>query len=372
MALATPCPLCIFLHFLLLLPFTIAQNHIKIPLGSSLTANDGNLVWASPLGEFAFGFQQIEKDGFLLAIWFNKIPERTVVWSANGNTLVKRGSKLELTKNGLLVLKSPTGKQICVVQGAGSGVAYAAMLDTGNFVLASQDSVSIWESFNEPTDTLLPLQAFNQGKRLAARYSGKNFSKGRFQLKLRSNGNLELYTTTFPMDAANYVYWSSNTAGSGFQVMFNQSGSIYLQAKNGTILSMLSSKPSSTEDFYQRAILEYDGVFRHYVHPKNNGPDTKGWSRAWSHCSTSIPSNICLSLKEETGGGACGFNGYCSLEKDQRPNCHCPNGYSFIDPNDVMKGCKQSFESQSCDVNSKEEDKFYFNTMENTDWPLSD
>nr|POE84414.1 putative prefoldin subunit 4 [Quercus suber] len=39
-----------------------------------------------------------------------------------------------------------------------SGVNYASMLNTGNFVLARQDYVNLWESFNAPIDTILPTQ----------------------------------------------------------------------------------------------------------------------------------------------------------------------------------------------------------------------
>ena len=50
------------------------------------------------------------------------------------------GSKVELTKDGKFVLNDPAGLEIWKVNLVSSGVAYAAMLDTGNFVLASQDS----------------------------------------------------------------------------------------------------------------------------------------------------------------------------------------------------------------------------------------
>uniref|UniRef100_A0A803PX07 Receptor-like serine/threonine-protein kinase n=1 Tax=Cannabis sativa TaxID=3483 RepID=A0A803PX07_CANSA len=369
--------LLIFQWFLLTFITIInASTHRKIPLGSSLSTKDthNNMFWSSDSSEFAFGFHQVEKDGdFLLAIWFNSIPEKTIVWSANGNTLVQQGSTLELTENGLLVLKTRKGKQVWIVGvGDGDGVAYAAMLDTGNFVLVDKNSNYLWESFDEPTDTLLPLQTLNQGKKLVARYSNTNFSKGRFQLMLQQSGNLKLYTTTFPLDEANSMYWSSETTANESRVVFNQSGLIYLQGKNGEILSILSAKPCSTQGFYQRMILEYDGVLRHYVYPKNDGEESIGWSKAWTHCSTPIPPNICTKLMEPTGSGACGFNSYCSLEKEQRPSCKCPSGYSFIDQNDEMKGCQQNFEAQSCDKDSKDEENFYFNTMENTDWPLSD
>ena len=71
------------------LPFsTIAQTCSNIH-HSLITAQDNGSFWASPSGEFAFGFQQVAAGGFLLAIWFNKIPEKTIILSANGNNLVQ-------------------------------------------------------------------------------------------------------------------------------------------------------------------------------------------------------------------------------------------------------------------------------------------
>ena len=338
-----------------------AQTQRNISRGSSLIAQNNGQSWQSPSGDFAFGFQQIGKDGFLLAIWFNKIPQKTIVWSANRDSLVQQGSMVELTRIGSLVLKDPTGREVWTADVAGTGVSYAAMMDTGNFVLANQNSVHLWESFNKTTDTLLPTQIFVRGRKLIARYSEANYSSGRFNAEIDSDGNLVLYSRRFTEEVQGKDYWTSDTAGSGFQLRFNQSGSIYLQAQNGTILYMLSSNANITKDFYQRAILEYDGVFRHYVYPKNDGPNSRGWrQQEWSQCSTSIPPNICDTIAYERGPGACGYNSYCRQGNEGRPNCHCPDGYTFIDPNDKMKGCKPTFEAQSCDEDSGDADRFDF------------
>ncbi|XP_034222793.1 G-type lectin S-receptor-like serine/threonine-protein kinase LECRK1 [Prunus dulcis] len=301
-----------FLLLLLHLPFpTTAQTNKNIPLGSSLTA-DNSSFWASPSGEFAFGFQEIGRNSFLLAIWFNKIPERTIVWSANGNNLVAKGSKVELTADGQFRLNDAAiGKQIWVADFAGTGVSYAAMLDTGNFVLANRSSINLWESFDQPTDTLLPLQTLNQTSTVFARYTATNYSKGRFRFALQPDGDLLLYTTHFPLDSANTIYWSTDTAASGYQVIFNQSGSIYLTARNRSILHMISNSTVLTQDFYQRATLDYDGVLRHYVYPKSTGSSAAGWLKAWTSLSF-IPPNICMTILQEKGGGACGYNSICA------------------------------------------------------------
>ncbi|KAJ6340940.1 hypothetical protein OIU78_009169 [Salix suchowensis] len=374
MAFLLPYSSCLLFLVILPQPFpATAESYKHITLGLSLTASNNNDSWRSPSGEFAFGFQQVGVDGFLLAIWFNKIPEKTIVWSANRNNLAQRGDEVKLMEDGQLVLNDRKGKQIWRADTAGSRVAYAAMLDTGNFVLARHDSVNVWESFLQPTDTLLPTQTFSQGSKLVAGYSSMNHSTGRYQFTLQIDGNLVLYTLAFPLDSVNSPYWSSETVGNGFLLSFNQSGNIYLAAKNGSMLVMLSSDPPPTRDFYHVAILEYDGVFRHYVYPKSMNPRVPGWPMRWSPLTSSfIPPNICTSIQEDNGCGACGFNSYCNLGIDQRPKCSCPPGYTFLDPNDVMKGCKQDFVSQNCEEAPQETELFYFEQKENTDWPLSD
>jgi hypothetical protein len=362
-----------FLLLVLLLPYsTIAQTSKNQSLGSSLTAQNKDTYWVSPSGDFAFGFQQIGKGGYLLAIWFNKIPEKTIVWSANGDNLVPIGSKVELTKDGQFVLSDPTGKEIWKPGLVGTGVAYAAMLDSGNFVLASQDSGFLWESFDHPTDTILPTMTMNRGSKLVAHYSERNYSNGRFHFTLKMGGNLSLETRFFPLEFSSTGYWSSETEGSGFLVVFNQSGSIYLTARNGSILKTISSNAGPSQDFYQRAVMEYDGVFTHYVYPKGgtNTSNARSWPKAWSSLFR-IPPNVCT-ITEEIGSGACGFNSYCKLRDNQRPECLCPYGYSFIDPDDVMKGCKQNFQPQSCDEANPETDQFDLIDMPNVNWPLFD
>ncbi|CAK7339224.1 unnamed protein product [Dovyalis caffra] len=363
-----------FCFFLLLLPIsTSGQTYRNISLGSYLTAAKDKSSWTSPSGDFAFGFQQVGDAGFLLAIWFNKIPERTIVWSANRNDLVRRGSRVQVTTDGQLVLSDQSGRRIRIADSVENGVAYAAMLDTGNFVLASQSAANLWQSFDQPTDTMLPTQNLSLGGELIAPYLERNYSDGRYKFILSTEGNLQMYTTRYPSTANNVAYWStpSPTVG-GYQVIYNQSGYMYLVAKNGTVLNFVFSSSVSMQDFYQRATLDYDGVFRQYVYPKAAASRRRRWNMAWTSLSPSIPSNICLSTRGAVGGGACGYNSYCSLGGDQRPSCQCPSGYTFLDPNDVRKGCKQNFVSQDCDQPSEETDNFDFMDMPNADWPDND
>ncbi|CAL8998544.1 unnamed protein product [Prunus brigantina] len=81
--------------------------------------------------------------------------------------------------------------------------------------------------------------------------------------------------------------------------------------------------------------------------------------------------NICSSITEDMGGGVCGFNSLCRLGDEGRPICECPHGYTFIDRNDVRKGCKQTFVPQNCDQASPEH-HFDLKDMQNTNFPYQD
>ncbi|XXG46254.1 hypothetical protein AAC387_Pa02g1147 [Persea americana] len=365
-------------HFLLIPLFllaTIAPSiHQSIPLGTNLSAVDENSSWVSPSGEFAFGFRHLPNNDslFLLAIWFQKIPERTVVWSANRDNPVQRESRVELVNNGHLVLYDHKGREIWKKPKAiNARATSASMLDAGNLVLFSMDSSIIWESFNEPTDTILPSQTLTKPSKLSSRRYEMDYSKGQFELRLQEDGDLVLYTVPLEGEFTYSNYWSTNTTGSGSQVIFNESGYIYLTQISGVSITLTPGTIVSTQEFYHRATLDFDGVIRQYVYPRT--PDsTVGWAQSWSVV-WYRPPNVCIDVRFDVGSGTCGFNSYCALDEDQRTTCHCPPGYSYLDPNNTFGGCKQDFVPQSCESGgSIEAPLFDLKEMRNVDWLLND
>ncbi|XP_057774895.1 G-type lectin S-receptor-like serine/threonine-protein kinase LECRK1 [Salvia miltiorrhiza] len=350
---------------LLLLPIpATAQSRTNITLGSSLVANAATSTWLSPSAEFAFGFQPTAGGDYLLAIWFHKIPEKTIIWSANRDNPAPQGSTLRLAANGRLQLNDPSGRQFWA---ANPAAAYAALLDSGNLVLFSAASENLWQSFDEPTDTLVPSQILNRDGQLISSFSDRNHSRGRFFFIMQTDGNLVWYTRNFPMGDPIKAYLATQTVGDGFRFIFNTSGYVNLVSRNGTLLSNIYSNIGApTTQFYQRVTLDYDGVLRHYLYPKSNS--SGGRATAWSVYDF-LPSNICTAVTQDTGGGVCGFNSLCSVGTNQRPRCTCPWGYSAIDPNYWATACKRDFIPQSC---NHDEDLFGFNDMPNVNWPLSD
>ncbi|KAF6140979.1 hypothetical protein GIB67_000832 [Kingdonia uniflora] len=358
----------LYLLSLLLFPlFSSAQTHRNVTLGTSLSTNDKNPYWASPSGEFSFGFYPIQ-DVFVLAIWYEKIAVESIIWTANGGNTVESGSKIELTSDGVLSLSTPNGTQIWKAESMDSiGVTSAAMLDTGNFVLSSDESAIKWASFDIPTDTIVPTQILNPLGKLSARLTQNDYSQGRFELILQGDGNLVLYQKARPMGDNYDGYWDTATTN-GSQLIFNQSGYIYLSLGSGNTnrISLTPTTQVSPREFYHRATLDFDGVFRQYTYPKNS---TGGrWRQSWS-VSEYVPLNICTAFGGSAlGSGVCGFNSYCKLDDNQRPQCNCPPRYTYIDSNNTFNGCKQDFLPQICGTS----DGFELREIPSTDWPTSD
>ncbi|KAI8545729.1 hypothetical protein RHMOL_Rhmol07G0061000 [Rhododendron molle] len=369
------------LQYLCLLLISISPNLVnartdnRVALGSSLLASDNSSSWKSPSGDFAFGFRLLDNQNlFLLAIWFDKIPDKNIVWYANGDNPAPKGSKLELTNDGQFTLNNPQGQVIWKADSVGNGVAYASMLDTGNFILANGESLYLWESFKHPSDTILPTQVLEAGAKLYSRQTDNNYSKGRFQLRFLPTGDLVLNTIALPTDFAYGNYYHSDTSdglngmNSGYKVVFNESGYIYVIRRNGNEVNLTLGNIASTGDFYHRATLDFDGIFTQYAHPKGprNGTWVQSWFSVWYE-----PKDICSDMTGDEGEGACGYNSICILDSFGRPTCECLPGFSLEDPNNKLSGCKQDKVRKCEPGGSNPEELFEIHALSNTFWPFS-
>ncbi|GAU37297.1 hypothetical protein TSUD_354530 [Trifolium subterraneum] len=324
--------------------YVVAQTKSTIAIGDSFTATTSTSPWLlSPSGDFAFGFLPLKETNlFLLSIWYAKISEKTIVWYANGDSPAPKGSKVVLTANDGLVLTSPNGVKLWNTQGLNAKVSRGVLNDTGNFVLQDGNFNSLWETFKFPSDTLLPSQVVDKGRKLSSRLKDTNFNKGRFELLLQNDGNLVMHSINLPSGYVNENYYESNTVGSstssaGAQLVFDRSGYLYILGENNEKYNVSEGVSKvSTTDFYLRATLNFDGVFILYKHPKSS-TKSEGWTTVWSK-----PYNICI-YTVSVGSGVCGYNSFCTLGDDKRPICQCPKGYSLIDPNDPYGSCKADF-----------------------------
>ncbi|KAJ9173339.1 hypothetical protein P3X46_016489 [Hevea brasiliensis] len=358
-------PKLVFLFSVFLLQSISALENIT--LSSSLFANDNSSPWLSPSGDFAFGFQKLKNTNlFLLAIWFNKIPDKTIVWRANGDNPAQQGSKLQITANGL-VLTDPSDQQIWNGEiNPTAAVSYGALLDTGNFVLVGTNSDYLWESFKNPTDTILPSQTLESGTVLFSSLSETNFSRGRFELYF-FNGDLHLSPLAWPTE---FQYDPYFTSGNSSKLIFNESSGIYVIQSSGTIAQLpwqsQNVAPNVAGNYY-RATIDYNGVFTKYAYPRGTNGE-----QSWSIVEY-IPENICSAIFNDLGSGACGYNSYCRM-LNGRPTCTCPTGYSLMDQNNPFGGCKPNF-PLGCglgDASENLKELYELQELKNVNWPLGD
>ncbi|KAF3787822.1 G-type lectin S-receptor-like serine/threonine-protein kinase [Nymphaea thermarum] len=357
--------LCLFFFMIRTSLFPLAQAQVQpynnITLGSSLSSVDKQSFWTSPSGEFSFGFSTF--DGSLyVGIWFEKVSGKPLVWTANRDSQAPSGSTVELTTDGRLLLKDEKKAVLMTIANSSDGdVGSAAMLNNGNFILQSRSGDIKWQSFDHPTDTILPEQSLGPESVLYAAASETDISTGRYFLKMQSDGNLVISWSDSPTDVSNDAY-SSNTEGTPGRLMFATTGAIYISIPNGTRVNLTPSDriPTPAKGFYQRAKVGYDGVFRQYSYPKNdNGNLAQSWGTVWS-----TQANSCFVP------GICGLNGYCFLKNDGQPDCLCPKGFNYVNPSNRFMGCRQNFPVQECPGLTTND--YVFETLENLDWPKGD
>ncbi|TYI85946.1 hypothetical protein E1A91_D04G033000v1 [Gossypium mustelinum] len=306
----------------ILLLFLLVSFHVNviaeedeaniIKPGSSLYAGKQPSSWASPSGNFEFGFYR-QGEGYAAGIWLVGRPENTIVWTAKrDDPPVSSNATLEFTTRGVLLLRAEDGVENVIANQ--SGVDSASLLDTGNLVLYENRSV-VWESFDIPTDTIL---------------GGQNLS------------------------AAN-EYWVFPNGFSSPVLNLNESGVLALYSSlnfdQENVLANGSTTGNETMIIY-RATLDHDGVFRLYSHQLESNTMSNKWQNL-DGCE--IP-------------GRCGLNSYCSTSRGNDTACHCYPGFIFIDENAKYLGCSQNFTVDGCET--KRDVLIHHNstTLDNMSW----
>ncbi|KAL8218464.1 hypothetical protein R6Q57_021837 [Mikania cordata] len=111
-----------------------------------------------------------------------------VVWSANRNHPVKLGAKLNLNAAGDLVLRDADGSHVWSTNTAGKHVAGMQITDTGNLVLFDAKNMIVWQSFDHPTDSLVPGQKLFEKQKLIAGVSSTNWKEGLYAVEVTNKG----------------------------------------------------------------------------------------------------------------------------------------------------------------------------------------
>ncbi|KAG5232815.1 G-type lectin S-receptor serine/threonine-protein kinase [Salix suchowensis] len=327
-----------------------AQISPNISLGTSITAGSSD-SWRSLSDDFAFGFYSLPNNLYLVGIWFNKIPERTLVWSANRDFPAAAGSKVRLTSGGQLTLTHLNGSVESIHNGGAAALGF--MGNDGNFVLRDGSSSVVWQSFDSPTDTILPGQVLIRTHKLYSNANGTvDYSTGNFMLEMQYDGNLVLSAYHF----SDPGYWYTGTLTTNVSLVFNNyTASMYLVNSTGNNIHPLTGNVSTpVGDYYYRATINDHGNFQQFAYHKSN---SSGWTTVWRAIDDPCMVNA-----------LCGVNGMCFSQNNETSTCRCIPGYIPLDPNHVSKGCRPETVVNYCADPSMK--NFTIEVIDDADFPF--
>ncbi|OAY36047.1 G-type lectin S-receptor-like serine/threonine-protein kinase LECRK1 [Manihot esculenta] len=308
-------------------------RYSNISLGSSLTPTT-NSSWLSPSGVFAFGFYPQAND-YRIGVFLAGIQNKTVVWTANRDDQpVSSNATLLFTDNSGLLLRAQGRNTSLIVPS--ESASSASLSDLGNFVLYNSDGDIIWQSFDHPTDTLLPTQRLQTNASLYSAVSQTDHSNGIFRLEMQEDGNLVLYAVTTITVTKQDSYWASDTYWGGNNVTLNldEDGHLYLLNYTGfNIILNLTDGGFPTKEPIYILRLDFDGILRLYSYNlTQNGTWNVLWRSTDDRCAPK---------------GMCGLNSYCVLN-DHEPDCKCLPGFEHVAQNNWTAGCERNIFAETC------------------------
>uniref|UniRef100_A0A0D9XGF8 Receptor-like serine/threonine-protein kinase n=1 Tax=Leersia perrieri TaxID=77586 RepID=A0A0D9XGF8_9ORYZ len=316
---ALACIIISVILLLLLLPPPCSSDDRLVP-GKPLSAA---ATVVSDGGAFALGFFSPSNStpaNLYLGIWYNDIPERTVVWVANRESPVTNGTTLSLTNSSNLVLSDADGRvrwSTNLTTTAGSTTTAAVLLNTGNLVVRSPNGTMMWQSFDHPADTWLPGMKIrikyttHAGERLVSWRDHDDPSPGSFTYGVDPDTLLQMFVWNGTRPVRRDGPWNGYMVSSQYQA--NTSDIVYLAVvdKEEEIYIAFSVSDGSP---HTRYVLTYNG--RHQLQSWN------ATSSAWAVLGD-WPTWDCNHY------GYCGPNGYCdnTVKLPIVPTCKCLEGF---------------------------------------------
>ncbi|KNA09199.1 hypothetical protein SOVF_155810 [Spinacia oleracea] len=313
-------------QFLVSLLFSVAVSEIS--LGSKLTVSE-NQLWVSSNGDFALGFftHSDNVNQYSLGIRFHSgsipVDKQSVVWVAGAELTVSNQSYFQLMEEGGLVLFDPSnGGVVWTSNTSGKSVASASLQDDGNLVVLDGNKDMVWQSFDTPSDTLLPGQVLSVHKTLRA-LSG-NLVSSHYSLYLNDSGQLQLRWET------GVLYWVRGSPSNlSLKASLSSNGSFQLLDDRSEAFWSVFAEDHNDNVKFRFLRLDVDGNLRIYSWDE----DSVSWKSVWQ-----AVENQCDVF------ATCGDQGICSFANSSLSICKCPFG-SAMESNSK---CLAPYRQQSC------------------------
>jgi len=341
--------LAILISLVSLLLCSSASAQHTLGAGSSLSVEDhARAFLVSPDATFSCGFLEAGNNAFSFSIWYTDAANKTAVWTANPDAAVNgRGSRISFRHDGGLALSGANGTTVWESKTSGAGLS-VSLLDSGNLVISDPSSGgggrTLWQSFDWPTDTLVPSQPLTEHNKLVAAY---------FSLYYDNDNVLRLL---YDGPDTSSIYWPNPDNGplKNGRTTYNSSRvgvlddtGVFLSSDNLVVRASDLGQPGVK----RRLTIEQDGNLRIY----SMNASTGGWTVTWA--ALAQPCSV---------HGVCGQNAICEYQPSLR--CSCAPGYKMVDTRDWRKGCKPMFSGvNNCSL-LPEQQQYKFIKMPHTDF----
>ncbi|XP_057764767.1 receptor-like serine/threonine-protein kinase SD1-8 [Salvia miltiorrhiza] len=301
--------------------FPLLTTSIDLITPTKPLTQDQTLVSAGQ--QFELGFFRGKSNNWYVGIWYKNIQESVIVWVANRDSpLTNSSGLLKITSdNAQLTLADHSGRSVWSANHSGSADSTVAeLLDNGNLVLREEDDDDyLWQSFDYPTDTLLPGMKLGWDSKTGLnRYitswkSADDPSTGDYSFKLNIYGYPEIHLT----NKEKIDYRSGAWNGLRF------SGVPEMKASSPLLSFMFVRRSDEVsysfnllnQSMYSRLMLKHSGVLQRFIWI----PSSKIWNLFWY-----APKDQCDHYRE------CGVYGIC--DANASPVCKCMKAFQPKNP----------------------------------------
>ncbi|XP_048550303.1 G-type lectin S-receptor-like serine/threonine-protein kinase B120 isoform X3 [Triticum urartu] len=323
-----------------LFPFCASSGSRLLPdkplsVGSTITSDDGT---------FALGFFSLSSSStkhYYVGIWYKNIPEDNFVWVANRAMPITDPSSaiLAFTSGSNLALSDTKGTLLWTtnISAAGNSSSEAtggkATLDNnGNFILQSSHGTILWQSFDYPTDTLLPrmnlriTHKMHALQRLISWRSPQDPSPGNFSYGADPDEFRQRFIWNGSTPYMRGSIWNNNLLVGQYVESIKSTIYYTLQTIDDEVYASFGLPPPSVSLVQMK--IDYSGKIKTRVWNSNRST----WTDLWSG-----PNHECNKF------GYCGPFGYCD---NTQPivTCKCLDGF---EPNNIQDWTASRF-SQGC------------------------
>ena len=338
-----------FLFFFTLVPLFTQKSIADDSIKQHQSINDTQLI-VSAAQTFELGFFNEPKASNLryLGIWYKGIPD-VVVWVANrDNPILNSNATLTFNGDGNLVLINQTGFRFWSSNSTSSiQNPIAQLLDTGNLVLRDLNSGSEnyeWQSFDYPSDTLLPGMKLGWdsktglNRKLTSWRSPNNPSSGEFSFSINTNGLPQFLVSKRNKTMYRGWPWYDHDFGQGYGNGFD-----YNLVFNTSMEISFSYNYSART----RIVMDSSGFVNRYV---------------WSDVEEGWRNEFTFNGAGCNDYDLCGDFGICDAVVTA--SCGCLDGFKPISTQNFSNGCVRK-DQDICKVGDG------FKRISNVKWPDS-